>query len=114
MRDALNRGRPGPDYTHAFVRVFVQAAVGVAAGVAVVPTAGVEGMPLELLDPSDRRELGPVQRPARHDHKTRPEDVAAVRGDVPAPFLLVPVRLFDLRLEAGPLVEVEVLSDPLG
>src|SRR5713226_8398882 len=114
MRHALNRGRPGANDSDAFVRKLVQAARGITAGVVVVPATGVEGMPLELLDPGDRGELGPVQGPARHDHKARLEDVTSVSADGPAACLIVPARLFDLRLEAGPLVKVEVLPDPLG
>ena len=71
-------------------------------------------MALELLDPRDRGQLGPVQRPTRHDHKARLEDIAAISGDRPAPRFLIPARLFDLRLETGPLIEIEVLPDPLG
>src|SRR5260370_17570800 len=114
MRDALNRGRPGANDSDAFVRKPVQAARGIAAGVVVVPATGVEGMPLELLDPEDRRELGPVQGPTRHDHKARLEDVTSVSADGPAACFIVPARLFDLRLEAGPPVKVQVLPYTLG
>ena len=114
MRHALNRCRSRPDDAHALVSEFVQAASGVAAGVVVVPPAGVEGMSLELLDPWNRGQLGPVQGPARHDDKARLEDIAAIGGDRPAPCFLIPARLFDLRLEAGLLIEIEVLADPLG
>ena len=71
-------------------------------------------MTLELLDTRNRRQLGPVERPARHDDEARPEDIVAIGGNRPAPFLLVPARIFYLSLEAGPLVQVEVLADPLG
>src|SRR5437762_4549936 len=114
MRYALNRSGPGPDNAHAFVLEFVQAAGGIAPSVVIVPATGVEGMPLELLDPRDRGELGPVQGPTRHDHKARFEDIVAIGADRPAPFLIVPAHPFDLRLEAGSLVEVEMLPDPLG
>src|SRR3984893_11348690 len=114
MRHALNRGRPGANDSDAFVQKLVQAAGGIAAGVVVVPATGVEGMPLELLDPGDRRELGPVQGPTRHDHEARLEDITSVSADRPAAGFIVPACLFDLRLEAGPPVKVEVLPDPLG
>ena len=71
-------------------------------------------MPLELFDTGNRRQLGAVQGPARHDHKARPEDIVAIGGNRPAPVLVVPARLPDLGLEAGPLVQVEVLADALG
>src|SRR5881628_2953773 len=114
MRHALNRSGPSPNDAHAFVLELMQAAGGVATGVVVVPATRVERMPLELLDPRNCGELGPVQGPTRHDHKARLEDIAAIGADRPAPFLIVPTRLFYLRLEAGSLVEVEVLPDPLG
>src|SRR5438552_16176655 len=113
MRHALNRGGPGPDDAYAFVVQFVQAPGGIASGVVVVPTTRVEGMSLERLDSRDRGQLGPVQRPTRHDHKARLEDIVPLSRDRPAPCFLIPARLFDLGLEAGPRVEVEVLPDPL-
>src|SRR5262249_4242401 len=74
---------------------------------------GVEGMTPEVLDPRDRRQLGPVQGSARHDHKARFEDIAAIGGDYPASCFLIPTRILDLRLEASPLVEIEVFAHPL-
>src|SRR5579863_4756105 len=104
MRDALDRGRARPDDSHAFVSELMQAAGGIAAGIVIIPAAGVERMPLELLDPRNRRELGPIQRTARHDYVARGENIAAIGFDRPALFLIVPTGLSDLRLEAGPLV----------
>src|SRR6202035_2341416 len=72
------------------------------------------GVALELLDPWDRGELGPVERPTRHDYKARLEVITAIGLDGPASGVIVPARFLDLRLEAGALIEVEVLSDPLG
>jgi hypothetical protein len=66
-------------------------------------------MPLERLDPPDGGQLGPVQRPARHDHKACLEDITAVGRHRPVPGRLVPARRFNLRLEAGLLIEMEVV-----
>ena len=63
---------PVPMMPDPLVVQFVQTAGGIAAGVVVVPATGVEGMPLELLDPRDRGQLGLVQRPARHDAQSAP------------------------------------------
>src|SRR6266436_1372270 len=62
MRDALDRGRAGPDDADALVPQLVQAAGGIAAGIVIVPAARVEGVSLEFLDPGYGRELGPVKR----------------------------------------------------
>ena len=114
MRHGLDRGGSGANDTHALIFEFVHAAGGITAGVVIVPTAGVKGMAFELFDAGNRRQLGPVQGSARHDHKARSEDIVAIGGNRPASVLVVPARLPDLGLEAGPLVEVEVLADPLG
>src|SRR5262245_27405957 len=95
MRHALNRRGPGPNDTHAPVLELIHAAGRIAAGVVIVPPTRMEGMPLELFDPGDRRELGSVQRPTRHDHKARLEDIIAISSNRPALFLLVPARLFN-------------------
>src|SRR4051794_22636875 len=71
-------------------------------------------MPCKSLNPWNPRQLGLVQWSTRHDHKARLEHIAAISGHRPASCLLVPTRLLDLRLEAGFLVEMEVLADPLG
>ena len=73
----------------------------------------MEGVSLECLDPRNARQLGLVQRSARHDHEARLEHVAAISGDSPASGLIVPAGLFDSRLEAGLLVEMELLTDAL-
>src|SRR5689334_15409408 len=113
MRYALNRGRPGTDYAHALIGELMEAAGGVPARVVIVPTTGVESVSLKLLDPRDPGELGPIQRSARHDHKTRLKQITAIGRDCPAFLFVVPARILDLRLEARVLIEVEMLSDPL-
>src|SRR5438445_10934380 len=71
-------------------------------------------MPFKLLNPRNPRQLGPVQWPTGHDQKACLEDIAAISGDRSAPCLVIPARLFDLGLEAGTLIEVEVLANTLG
>ncbi len=62
----------------------------VAAGVVVVPPAGVERVPAERLDAGDAGQLGAVQRAGAHGHEPGPELVAAVGGHDPAGGRLVP------------------------
>src|SRR5260370_1389426 len=50
MRDALDSRRAGPDNGDALVGELVQISVGIAAGVSVVPSTGVEGVPFEAVD----------------------------------------------------------------
>src|SRR5438094_9609560 len=113
MRHALNRGGPSPDDAYAFVVQFAQVPGGIASGVVVVPTTRVEGMSLERLDSRDRGQLGAVQRPTRHDHKARLEDIVAISRDRPAPCFLISARLFYLGVQAGPPVEAVVIADRL-
>ena len=86
----------------------IEAAVGTAPGVVVVPAAGVERVPLERGDALDARQLRTVQRPARHHDVARPHRVAAVGADDPALIGVVPAHLGDLGLEAGVAIQVEV------
>src|SRR5690606_36463687 len=61
VRDDLDRRRPGPDHADALVAQPREAARLVAAGVGVVPAAGVEELSREGLDAGDVRELGAAQ-----------------------------------------------------
>ncbi len=114
VREDLDAARAGADQRDALVRQLVQAAAPVAAGDAVVPPAGVEGLPAEALDPLDAGELGPVQRAGPHRHEPRVEQVAPVRGDRPPRPLLVPGDRGDRRAEQCPRVEVVVASHRTG
>ena len=111
VRHALHRGGARADDADALVGEPVEAAVGVAAGVVVVPAARVERVALERLDAGDARQLRPVQRPVRHHDEPRAHRVAAVGRDDPATVGVVPAQLGDLGLEAGVAIEVEVLAD---
>src|SRR5262245_24863825 len=114
VRHGLNRRRSRPDDRHALVGELVEAAGGVSARVLVVPAARVKDMPLEVVDPRDGGQLGTVEGAAAHDDESSFELVAAIGLDRPAPGALVPAGFGDLRLEAGVLVQVEVLADPFG
>src|SRR5213595_112475 len=111
VRDALDRRGPGADNCHPFVGELCESTLGRAAGVAVIPAAGVEAVALEGLDARDAGQLRPVQRTAGGDHETGVHGIAAVGGDEPSVLILQPAHLADLGLEAGQSVEVEVLAD---
>src|SRR5262245_22055778 len=70
-------------------------------------------MPFELVDPWNPRQLGAVERATRHDDKTRLEDIVPISRDCPPLCFFIPSRFFDLGLETGLLVEIEVLADSL-
>ena len=57
VRNQLHARGAGSDERDALVRQLVQPAVGVAAGVVVVPARRVEDVPLEVLDPGDAGQL---------------------------------------------------------
>src|ERR1700757_4045282 len=109
VRDALNRRRTSADDPDPFVVQLGQAARGIAAGVVVIPAARMKGMAFEVLDPGDRGKVGPIERSARHHDESRPEDVVAIGSNRPSRGGFVPSRVSDLRLEAGPIIQIEVL-----
>src|SRR5687767_5124444 len=94
LRDSghgLDGRRAGADDGHPLVAELRHAAVGVAAGVAVVPPAGVERVSLELVDARDAGQLRPTRRAERHDDEARADVVVAVRADAPTLGRLIPV-----------------------
>ena len=108
---ALHGGGAGADDADPLVADPVQAAQHGAAGVLIVPAAGVEGVALEGLDAGDARQLGLVQGAVGHDHEAGAHGVAVVGRDDPALGRLVPGQVLDRGLEAGVLVEVIVPGD---
>ena len=71
LRDALHGGRAGADDRNPLVTESIhRRAVGVAAGVVVVPAARVERVALERLEPGDARQLRHVERPGTHRRRT--------------------------------------------
>ena len=109
----LDRRAAGADHRDTLVRELRQAAVVIAARVVVVPPGRVEGVAREVADAWDTRQLGPVRGPGGLHHEAGANVVVPVRGDAPAPVVLVPAHLRDARLEDGPVVEPEVLRHPL-
>ncbi len=114
VRDALHRGGAGADDADALVgELLHERTAGVAAGVVVVPPAGVEGVPAEALDAGDAGQLRPVQRPGPDGDELGADLVAAVGADDPARRVVVPAQLGDPGREAGVVVEPEVPGDAL-
>src|SRR5580704_14090169 len=111
MRHALNRRRAGANNGDALVAELVEISVGIAARVAVVPAAGVEGVALVALDAGNAGELRPVQRPVGHDDEARAHAVAAIGRDDPSAFLFAPGDRLDRRLEARVAIQIELLTD---
>ena len=111
MRHALHGRRAGADDADALVAQTRQVAVGIAAGVGVVPAAGVERVSRERLDAGDPGQLGSIERPVRHDDEVRLHPVAAVGRDDPARAVLVPAHLGHFRLEARVAVEIVLAAD---
>jgi hypothetical protein len=83
----------------------------IAAGIGVVPAAGVEGMPGEGLDARDAGQLGNMQRTGAEADELRGEDVAAVCAHGPTRPATVPGQALDLGVEQGVVVEAEMPAD---
>ena len=112
--DALHRRCAGADDPDPLVgEADHRRTLRVAAGVVVVPPAGVEAVPGERLDPRDAGQLRTVQRAGAHRQVLGAHLVAAVGADDPAVRRLVPLDLGDLGRQAGVVVQVEVVGDPL-
>ena len=113
--DALHGGGTGADDADALVGQLRHGlAVGRAARVVVVPSAGVEGVAAEGLDAGDARQLGPVQRAGAHGHEPGPDGVAPVGVHDPARAGLVPLEPLDRGRQQGVVVEPEGGGDALG
>src|SRR5271156_4838149 len=111
MRYALNGSRAGADNSDFLVAEFVQIPRGIAAGVTVIPAAGVERMPLVIVDTRNPRQLRPVQRPVGHDDEARAHPVVAVGGNDPPALFLAPGDVFDLSLKACIAIQIELFTD---
>ena len=114
MRHALHGRGAGADDADALVRQFVhQRARRIAAGVIVIPAAGVERVSLEGLDAFDAGQFWHMQRPRAHADELRGEGIAAIGADGPARFGLVPVEAHDLGMEQRVVVEAVLPADAL-
>src|SRR6185312_8495699 len=114
MRHALHGSGAGADDADALVlQLLHQRALGVAAGVVIIPPAGVERMPLEGLDTFDAGKFWHMQRPRPHADELRGEGIAASGADIPARLCLVPIEAHDLGVRQRVVVEAKLLSDAL-
>src|SRR5262249_22589314 len=114
MRDALDAGRAGADDADPLVLETGQIPVRIAAGVIIVPAAGVEAVAFEAVDPGDAGHLGIAEQAGAGDQVAGSDLVAAVRPDDPALPLTVPVGAFDRGLEQRVTLEIIVAGDRLG
>ena len=91
----------------------IGAPVVVAAGVVVVPPAGVERVAAERVDPGDPGQLRHAQRAGAEHHELGGQPVAAVGLDDPARTGLVPAQPGHLGLEQRVRVQAELPADAL-
>ena len=114
MRDALDRGRPRPDDGDPLVgQAIHRRAVMVAAGVGVVPAAGVEGVAFEVVDAGDPWQLRDVQRSRPDTHELGSELVSPVRPHDPAAARSVPLQVGDLGVKEGVVIQAVMPGDPV-
>src|ERR1700722_14715541 len=99
VRHHLNCGRSGPDDAYPLVRESGHAAPLVAPRVLVVPAAGVEGVPAEVLDPRNTGQTRLLYEAACADHEARGNPVVAAGRRYPAGALLIPFEVGDDGLE---------------
>jgi len=105
MRDTLHSGRAGPDDGDPLAgQAIHRRAVRIAAGVGVVPAAGVEGVALEVLDAGDAGELRHVQRSRPDADELGGELVGPVRPHDPPGARGVPLQVGDLGVEQDVVV----------
>ncbi len=87
VRHALHGGGAGADDADPLAGEPGEAAVGSAAGVVVVPPAGVERVAGEVVDALDAGQFGAVQRSVRHGDEPGPHLVAMVGRHDPSLFV---------------------------
>ena len=109
----MNGGGAGTDHRHPLVGQLVQTARGIAAGVIVIPPAGVKAVALERLDAGDARQLGAAGGAQRHHHKPRLHLIVAIGAHDPAFLVFIPVELGDAGLKTGDAVKSVMLADAL-
>src|SRR5262249_11525692 len=109
----LDSGGAGADDADPLVAQARQVAIAVATRVGVVPAAGVEGLPLEVLDAGDAGELRAMEPAADEADEPGSDLVVPVGANHPPGGVLFPHEARHLRLETGVFVQVEVPADPL-
>ena len=88
--------------------------MGVTAGIGKIPSAGMEAVPLEFLDPGNAGKLGQLQRPRGHHEIFCANRIAMVGGDNPPGRLFVPTRFLYRGLKEGVVVKAELAGNGLG
>ena len=111
MRHDLHRGGARADDPHRLVTEPIEPAFGAAAGIIIVPAAGVEGVARERLDAGNAGQFRAMQRAVRHHHEARADRIAAIGRDGPAAVIVVPSQIGDLGLEKHVAVEIILLGD---
>ncbi len=113
VRHHLHRRGTGADQADADTAQTGETAFGAAAGVVVIPAAGVEGVAAEVFDAGNTRQLRAIERPGRQTHPASPHPIAAIGGDDPSLGVLVPREALGSGLEADVAVEIELPRDRL-
>ena len=114
VRHQLDAGRAGADEGDPLVGQLVSPPSGVAAGVVVVPTRGVEHVSpggTVVLDAGDAGQFRAVVGTLGHHDEPRADLVAAVGADLPPLQRVVPAQFAHLGGEQRTVVETEVLAD---
>ena len=86
---------------------------GIAAGVVVIPPAGVKRVPLEGFDAGYARQFRHMQRARAHADELCGEGIAAIGFDDPARIRLVPIQAYDLGVEQRVVIKAVLLADTL-
>jgi hypothetical protein len=111
MRHALDGSSTGPDNPDPLVGQSVhQRARRIAAGVIVIPSAGMERVSPERFNTGDTGEFWDVQRTRPHADELRR---AAIGVDVPARPGFVPFQIHDLGVKQRVVVETILFADAL-
>ena len=106
MGHALHGCGAGPDNGDPLLRQFVHGpAPPIATGIVIIPAAGVERMAREPFNAFDAGQFGHMQRSRAHANELRGEAIATIGADGPARRDLVPIKLLNLRMEQGVVVE---------
>ncbi len=114
MRHALHRCGAGADDGDALVLQLVQwRAKSIAAGVIIVPAAGVEAVTLEAVQPRNPRQLGHMQRPRPHADIIGGEAVTAIGGDDPDALALIPDHVGHPGVEQRLVIQAKGAADAL-
>ena len=79
MWNTLYRRGTGADDGHSLIVQPIEAAVRIAAGIGIVPAAGMKGMTLELINATNCWQLGSIQGPVGMHHISRLQPILTIR-----------------------------------